>query len=391
VGGAADKTRIVFIVIFIFASGALFADKSPVTPEAGAALEKENKFDQAMAVYEEWLKDNTADPRFPDVLQRCGELKKNPSAAIELYKNYVGAVRDPARKRAVYRTTALLQILAGDYRSALESFEHAFDAIDETVGRDPWLTAVPSFYIACGETDKAYEWIVRIDPVVSDRGLRAELNYDLLEIYLARGELEYAGRAFSILASEFKTEEAYPRALFRFGVFFISRGERQKAEDYRNTLEKDFPDALETRALRELWTGKADGQIGLLVDPHDIIGGERFSAAAVTQTTPGTNDGPAEEKTREGDGQTETATTQTASGGEWRVQVGSYAMRENAVYIVKDLEKLKFQADIVEAAVGGKTYYRVFVGKNLTADAAQTLLAKLQDAGVGGYLYPEDK
>ncbi|MBN2354014.1 MAG: SPOR domain-containing protein [Spirochaetales bacterium] len=385
-GGVDGKIRIVLFIFALCVSGVLFADKSPVTPEAAETLEKENKFDQAMAVYEEWLKENTADPRFSTILRRCGELKKNPSASIELYTQYVNAVRDPAQKRALYRETALLQTLMGDYRSALFSFERAFDAIDETVGRDPWLTAVPALYIACGETEKAYDWIVRIDPVVSGRGLRAELNYSLLEIYLIRGETEYADRAFSILASEFRTEEAYPQALFRFGVYYISRGEKKNAETYRDVLEKDYPAALETRALRALWDGTAGGSIGLLADPHDILGGERFSEEAVQKTSAEKSPGEAEGKTQTGDQR-----GGEASGGSWRVQVGSYAVRENAVYIVKDLEKIRFQADIVEAVVGGKRYFRVFVGRNLTADEAQTLLAKLQDAGVGGYLFPADK
>jgi tetratricopeptide (TPR) repeat protein len=395
VGAVAAKTRIFFLVLFLAVAGTLFADKAPVTPEAAGALEKEKKYDQAMAIYEEWLKDHAADPRFPAVLRHCAELKRNAYAALELYRTYVEALTDPAQKRAVYREIALLHTLLGDYRAALAAFERAYDRLDAACGADPWLSTVPSLYVACGELDKAYDWIVRIDPVVSDAALRAELNYALLEIYLARRDLPMAEKALAVLEREFKTTAAYPKALFRMGMFYYSQNDKAKAGPYHDRLKKDFPGSLEARAAQALWNAQAGGVISLLADPNDMLGGAQFSADAVKKNAAENGIQPAENPPQ---AQPEKSNPPAPSprpdkpaDGEWRVQVGSYAVRENAVYVVKDLEKLKFQAEIVEAVVNGKTYYRVFVGKALTSDEAQTLLARLQDAGIGGYLYSGDK
>ncbi|HEQ71354.1 MAG TPA: SPOR domain-containing protein [Spirochaetia bacterium] len=86
---------------------------------------------------------------------------------------------------------------------------------------------------------------------------------------------------------------------------------------------------------------------------------------------------------------TEKTSATLEEAARYRIQVGSYTMKENADYMVRDLSKLSFTAQIVEAVVNGKTYYRVFVGDALSPDEAQVLLARLQDKGIGGYLSPQ--
>jgi tetratricopeptide (TPR) repeat protein len=378
----------------LIASVPSFADKAPVTLEAAAALEKDNKTDQAMAVYEEWLKSHTDDPQFPAVLRRCGELKKNPYSTLELYRGNVGNLKDPGQRTVFYREIAQLYTLLGDYRAALEYFERAYERLDGARGDDPWLATVPCLYIACGENDKAYEWVVRVDPAVREPSLRAELNYALLEIYLARRQVPYAEKALTVLESEFKSTSAFPKALFRCGLFWYAQNDKDKARAYHERLTREFPGSLEARAAAALWSDRGAGNISLLADPHDLLGAEGFIADAVKKTVPDIKPQPNDNTRQPDEIKNDAAADQSKQGktpaGQMRVQVGSYTMRENAVYIAKDLEKLKFQAEIVETVIKGKTYFRVFVGKALSADEAQTVLARLQDAGIGGYLFAGD-
>jgi len=72
------------------------------------------------------------------------------------------------------------------------------------------------------------------------------------------------------------------------------------------------------------------------------------------------------------------------------VQTGSFRDRENAEYMVRDLETAGFKAGIVEKRIGGTLYYRVVIGPLMTVDQAQAVLMKLKDASFEGVLlFPE--
>jgi tetratricopeptide (TPR) repeat protein len=406
-GASGNKTRALLIIIFSFFPGALFADKQPLTLEAAQTLEKENKFDQAMAIYEEWLKDHAADPRFFSVLRRCGDLKKNPLAAIELYKSHAAGVNDAASRLLLYREIAILYTLLGDYRAAILNFHSAFPDGERLPPDDPWLAALPALCIASGETDAAYAWVKRADPFLHDPSLRADLNYSLLEIYLLRGDIVAADKAFAMLESGFAATSAFSKALLRMCRHHAERGERGQADAYRARLAKEFPGSLELAAAARLLSGKNGDGPKLSADAHDIIGGIDFSADAVIKDAV---DKPEPEKggpvpmdprktadtekaadppkgtDREKPAATDTPVEKKPVSG-LRIQVGSYAMRENAVYMVRDLDKLGFKAEIVELRLKGRAHFRVFVGENLSAEAAQELLARLNDKGIGGYLF----
>ncbi len=375
--------RIAFCCLLLLVPPVLFADKQPLTLEAAEALERDKKFDQAMAVYEEWLKDHAADFRFPAVLRRCGELKKNPLAAVELYKTNLPRVRDASLKRIIQREIALLYTVLGDNRSALEYFKKTYADPSQAAPNDPWLAAVPTLYIACGETDKAYAWVKRVDTAVTERSLRGELNYALLEIYLIRGDIDSADRAILTLETGFANTVSWPRALLRMCVFYLSRAQREKAAGWRDRLLKDFPSSLEYQAAARLLSGKKTDGPGLLANPNEIMGGAGFEDGDLKKSALL----EADEKTAAVERTAPANQPEPRAGAGLRLQVGSYTMRENAEYMVRDLTKLGFKAETVSAVIQGKTFFRVFVGNGLSADEAQIILARLNDSGIGGYLF----
>jgi hypothetical protein len=368
----------VFFLLACFPT-VLWADRQPHTLEAAETLEREKKYDQAMAVYEEWLKEHTSDRRFAGVLRRCGELKKNPLTAIELYKRYLPHIRDTSRARGIHRQIAFLYEMLGDYRSAIFHFEKVFADLKTVAPDDPWLITLPFFYIACGGIDKAYAWVKRIDPIVVDKDMRAELNYALLEIYLARGDTLSVERALGVLQSTFSDTVAHSKALLRMCSYYISLQDRRKAGVFLARLRQSYPASVEYRAASRLLSGKkADGP-ALLPHPHEIVGGMEFKSADVKRDETAS---PAKEE--------KTVAASGKKGNGIRVQVGSYAMRENADYMVRDLKKWGFPTETIRTVIKGKTYYRVFVGDGLSADEAQIILARLNDNGIGGYLFTEE-
>ena len=72
----------------------------------------------------------------------------------------------------------------------------------------------------------------------------------------------------------------------------------------------------------------------------------------------------------------------------WSVQIGSFASRENADKLVKDLQRQGFRAFITEGRSNGRKLYRVRVGPEPDRAAAQALAARLRKAGQTGAIVP---
>jgi tetratricopeptide (TPR) repeat protein len=384
-GGSENKKSLALIILFFASVFALFADKLPVTLENAEALEKGNKPDQAMVIYEEWLKEHTSDERFAEILVRCGELKKNPYDAINLYRDNRSFISNPSEKKTIDKKIAVLYSMLGDYRAALLFFKQAFALIDSAHGDDPWIVTVAFISIAAGEFDEAYDWIRNINPIVHEPELRAGLNYALLEIYLAKNDISSAEKAFSIIEKEFKQSNARPRALLRFCSFFLSAHDEDKANKYYQILQKEFPASLEFTAAAAMVKHENTGLISLTSTPLEIIGGSGIEKELIKKTI----EQPETKKIEESLQPSDAAAKNDGKAGNLRIQVGSYTMHENAQEMVKDLTRIKIEAEIVEVMINNRKYYRVFVGQSLSFDEAQTLLALLQDHAIGGYIYNE--
>ncbi len=68
----------------------------------------------------------------------------------------------------------------------------------------------------------------------------------------------------------------------------------------------------------------------------------------------------------------------------WMIQVGSFASRENAERLARELKSKGFAASVSESRGGGRNLYRVRVGPEADRAAAQAVLAKLRARGQRG-------
>ncbi len=72
------------------------------------------------------------------------------------------------------------------------------------------------------------------------------------------------------------------------------------------------------------------------------------------------------------------------------IQTGSFAVEENAQYMVRDLQRLGYPARILQRDLEGRRYYRVVVDPPAAAEGTQQLLLALKNAGFEGFLlFPE--
>jgi DedD protein len=68
----------------------------------------------------------------------------------------------------------------------------------------------------------------------------------------------------------------------------------------------------------------------------------------------------------------------------WMIQVGSFASRENAERLARELKSKGFAASVSESRGGGRNLYRVRVGPEADRAAAQAVLARLRARGQRG-------
>ena len=71
----------------------------------------------------------------------------------------------------------------------------------------------------------------------------------------------------------------------------------------------------------------------------------------------------------------------TAAAGQWWAQLGSFASRDNAERLTKELRAAGYSVNLARVQAGGKDLYRVRAGPAPSREAAQSLQARLAAAG----------
>jgi len=69
------------------------------------------------------------------------------------------------------------------------------------------------------------------------------------------------------------------------------------------------------------------------------------------------------------------------SSGIWAVQIGAFTTKDAAEALASDATSKNYQAFVVKAEVGGKTYYRVRIGAGAQRSDAEKLAADLAEKG----------
>lgn len=162
----------------------------------------------------------------------------------------------------------------------------------------------------------------------------ADISYlEIAKINIARGKYANAIITLSELLRNYPDTNSHDEILFWLGVSYMSNGQEKQGTNVLQDLRTRFP--------KSMWS-------------------ERAANVVPTKKIPQTKE------------------------EYFTIQVGSYRNRENAEMHAEELQKGKFDVQIVEAVVKGETYYRVWVGKFATAEQAKTFSVKLDSLGIRG-------
>lgn len=402
--------------------------QAPVTPGAGEqllaearGLASEGKLQDAAGVYTKWLAENAGHVDFGMILMEAADSQLSIERALELLRVYTPRVQDP-RQQELCRASQI------DLLEMLGRTEQALGLLRSFPPAPRWLYRQAQMLYQEGLAEEAEKSLQQaLKALLSDENgeidndhegnndLEARIRLLQARILLIQDRGREAENLFKLLVARYGDTPSGPGILLAYYEYLRARGRDEAATKQLEILAREFPHSPELALARE---AEGEAMIGYVPIPSRLLprdlpvpqegtgsdqSGERpavqpHQTAAASHPIAEQPQAAAQEPAAE----PSPAAAQPTPGAvpppgtaqppvpTALVQTGSFRDRENAEYMVRDLEVSGFEAGIVEKRIGGTLYFRVVIGPLMTVDQAQAVLMKLKDASFEGVLlFPE--
>ncbi|MQY76270.1 MAG: tetratricopeptide repeat protein [Spirochaeta sp.] len=385
----AEKKRL-FLFWFILFLAPLVLQSEPSLEEA-QSLEDQGKAAAALTVYRQWLKANPSSPKYGEVVMRASVLEQDPNRLLEFLKSSLAQIKKEgessgspaAETEKIALRLSLLQELLGKIEEAWRGYESS-----EVISPQSKLNQA-ALLVEQGNLERALGVLDGIAAVVALSGGKDGVSTNreiiirsriLKAIILAlQNKIDPAERALRELLALKITSDYLAEALLALFELLINEKRRDDGAEVLEELRLKFPRSPEYILAQAMWENRVDAAVVFAISPLRLL-----------HTTPGraslpdTTEQPAlaavEEKKEPVPGRV------AAEESLVLVQAGSFKMKENAEYLVSDLQRLGFTARIVDFTLEDKLYYRVVIDPLMAVEKAQKELMRLKDAGFEGYL-----
>jgi tetratricopeptide (TPR) repeat protein len=365
-----------FIPVFLCVFSAVYAGPRE------AALEQEKKGDRAgaAALYEQWLAANPASPEFTQVLFHAADIHPRLTSSLALLEKYLSHSSDKAARSAILGKTATLYEISGDFVKAQALFGEAY-SVNPGEAAFPFLYRSARLLFELGEVQKSEDSARVVARLCKNPVTKKRSAFLLTRILAASGKLEEALN-IALRLTEDSSNPGDNESIFRFIVTLAdSLGSEPERSLALQKLAKDYPDSPEFRLASQAAGQSRRGAVTQFPTPSALLnplppGLSVHGSSATAENPPPAAEVPAAASAPE-----------TAKPGPRAVQTGSFSVRENAEYMIRDLARLGFTAEILEAA--GKTgslIYKVAIPLDGGPEEAQKLLIRLKEKSVEGFL-----
>ena len=383
--------------------------------EEARELAEGGKLQDAAVVYTRWLAENAGHEDFGMILIEAADSQLSIERALELLRAYTPRVED-AGQRELCRAAQI------DLLEMLGRTEQALGLLRSFPPTPRWLYRQAQLLYQEGlaeEAEKSLEQALKalLSDEIGEIDAELEARIRLLQarIYAVQDRDREAENLFQLLSRKYGNTAVGPGIHLAYYEYLQARDRTEAAQEQLEKLARDFPDSPELALARS-----EDGQetIGYAPTPSRLLPRELPAAQEGGEVRPG-RDQP--ESAEQPEAEQEAAAPQQQAAARTRVpaqspaarapatpppatpapatpppiptvlvQTGSFQDRENAEYMVRDLETHGFEAGIVEKKIAGTLYYRVVLGPPMIPDQAQAILMKLKDVGFEGVLlFPE--
>ena len=341
----------VLALLLIFNTAYLF----PISFEEALAIEREGKSGEAIEAYKALIKNS--DENYCEIVSRLVLLVSNIDEKRNLLKESLGKCNEPERRHTFYVALAGLEEISGNLEAAQKYFQSASLATPEKKDFISLLSsAVLLFELGDYRGAEAQATVITKTCKVDDLIYKAEVLLSRV-FYATDREEKSLQIAFSMLKKE--PEKQDPAAIL--WVVELSNL-LEKSDLHARAVEmllSEFPDTPEAAIYR--------GEIGRVPSPSAFLGRRQPNIESTDDKTIVASE-----------------TVETAANTVLSVQTGSYSVRENAEYALKDLEKEGFAAEIRERTIGERVYYRVLI-VNVASENADGVILALKEKGFEGF------
>ncbi|MCL1818015.1 MAG: SPOR domain-containing protein [Spirochaetaceae bacterium] len=369
-------------LVFGFVCAAVAAYAGP--REVAAEREKRGDREGAITAYEEWLAANASASDFTEVLFHAADLHPRLAGGIALLEKYRAAKPDKAAESAILGKTATLYEVSGSLAKAAALFEQAY-AVNPGEASFPFLYRAARILFEMGETQKSEDLARLISNLCKNPVTKKRAAFLLTRILAAKGSREEAmGIAMRLTEDTANPADNENIFLFIFTLADSLGRETERSLALRN-LAKDYPDSPEFRLASRAAGQSRSAAVTPLPTPSALL--NPFSAMEGAAPSPAVTQAGATGAETKGAASPPPAAAQAAPSAT-AVQTGSFSVRENADYMVRDLRSRGFAAEIREAADRtGNPVYRVVVPiAGGGPDEAQKLLMRLKEKSIEGFL-----
>jgi TolA-binding protein len=291
-------------------------------------------------------------------LGQCYYLLGKYNESAEFYREVVVHFPDDESywQARYWRCKSLLA--KGDYDGALDALNSLKESGNKEIGNDTILLSLGECYFAKKEYDKAEGTFRSLIDAIPDSKWMPSACFLLANTLMNLGKPEEANTFYK------KVVESYPQSV-------EAKQAKKKLESpdklIQSKTEKKVSPQLESQFLKASKEQKAPRtQVQANPPPPIKIQWKNDEEKKVVEAKP-------KEEPKD-----DPKTTNTASSGPYfSVQVGAYATKASADNITEQLKK-KYTVDIIQTKVsGGKSIYKVLVGKFKTRDEAVKIAQKL--------------
>ncbi len=328
-----------------------------------------------------WLENNPESPQFGSILRRAVTLAPSLRDLETLAGDYLPDVQESRIRGEVFHRIGRAFETSNRFARASEWYAEAIQADPERLEA---LRDHSAVLLELGEYDQAITQLTRVINNAPDRELQRHAGVLRARAFLLKGE---ENRALTHARSLAGTT-AEPETVFLLLEVARAVGDSELEEQTLDRLRRGFEETPE-RALSEL--PRLDRSRVPTVThypaPTRIFGGGAIEVPRqpiVERTVPVEPVKPVEPTRGEDPSRAEPDDRPPVTG----IQTGSFRDRENAEYMVRDIEDLGFSAGIRPVQTESGTFYRVVipVDEDSSVADAQEMIVRMKEQGMEGFL-----
>jgi tetratricopeptide (TPR) repeat protein len=336
----------------------------------------------------EWLRDNPDSPQFGNVLLTAIDRASSLDEIDALLEEYLEAVEsERTRGEILYRAGRVFET-ANRFSRAADFFAQASDLVPEEASI---LRDHAGMLLELGEMDQAIRLLTRIINTAPDRLQQRSAAVLRARAYLLGGNPSRARRhARSLLGGPDE-----PKVLFLLLEIARFTADHDLEEEILQRMSARFPAAPEVALADAEPPREHPPQVGHYPIPTRIFSGayqpedyetraKETAAPEEPRASPPAAVTPPEPSPAPAAVVDEEDEPSRLDG----IQTGSFRDRENAEYMVRDIEALGFSAAVRSVETESGRFFRVVipVQEGTTVHEAQDRIVQLKEEGIEGFL-----